>query len=269
MRSLEGALHTQNKMKSTRPLNRCLRVAAAVTAGIIAASIATGASASSENTIAPAAVAPLKYDVSPAAKRRVMPVYPYEQLIEGHSGWANASFVIDYSGRPLFANPEGASNRAFGKAVVAMIEASEYSPGKRGKHAVMSPSHEEYQFFEEKLDDGARRVLKELRRGGTTLPQVSQLDERPKAVRQASPVYPRALKDDGLTGQAEIEFVIDREGRVLFPRIVSASHEDFGWAAATAVAQWRFQAPQRHGEKVDAVMRVPVLFDANQLASAD
>ena len=56
---------------------------------------------------------------------------------------------------------------------------------------------------------------------------------------------------------------------MLFPRIISATQEDFGWAAATAVAQWRFQPPTKNGQKVDARMTVPVLFDARKLAAAD
>lgn len=211
-----------------------------------------------------------KYETAPVAKRKVVPVYPYDLLVNGRSGWAEASFVIDYSGRPLFANPKRSSDPAFAKSVVAMIEASQYVPGRRDKHSVMSPVSERYQFAgEESLDDNARRVLKTLRQGNGGLTAATELDERPKALRQDSPTYPRALKDDGLTGQAEIEFVIDREGRVLFPRIVSASHEDFGWAAATAVAQWRFQPPQKDGQQVDALMRVPILFDAHKLASSD
>jgi outer membrane biosynthesis protein TonB len=56
---------------------------------------------------------------------------------------------------------------------------------------------------------------------------------------------------------------------VHFPHIVSASHEDFGWAAATAVAQWKFAPPQKNGEKVEVRMKTQVLFDARQLAAAD
>lgn len=225
---------------------------------------------SSTSSESAASVAAVKYDVNPRSKRRVAPVYPYELLLQGRTGWAEASFVIDYVGRPLFANPKGGTDPAFAKAVVAMVEASEYVPGRRDKHSVMSPSTEHFEFAGEAgLDDKARRVLAELRKDKPDILEVAALDERPRPVKQDSPAYPRALKDDGLTGQAEIEFVVDEEGRVLFPRILSASHEDFGWAAATAVAQWRFQPPQKDGKKVVAKMRVPILFDAHQLASSD
>ncbi len=223
---------------------------------------------------APAAVAPAKaavpYDTAPTAKRKVAPVYPLEMLLAGRSGWAETNFVVDFSGRPLLANPAGASDAAFAKAVLAMVEASEFSPGKKDKRPVISPTSERYTFAgEESLDPTARRILAELRKESPALLTVQELDERPKATVQRSPTYPRALRDDGLTGQAEIEFVVDKDGRVHFPHIVSASHEDFGWAAATAVAQWKFAPPQKNGEKVEVRMKTQVLFDARQLAAAD
>jgi TonB family protein len=204
------------------------------------------------------------------AKRELTPVYPYEMLLAGKPGWAEASFVIDYSGRPLFTNPSGASNPAFAKAAVAMIEANEFTPGKKDRHVTMTPSRLHFNFGGEAvLDAESRRLLAELRKPQPAICDMAELDQRPKAVRQDSPVYPRALKDDGLTGQAEIEFVVSNEGKVLFPRIISASQEDFGWAAAIAVAQWRFQAPTKNGQKVDARMTAEVLFDARKLAAAD
>jgi len=227
---------------------------------------AKGVASSDEGVRAP--VAPFAQGAP--AKRKVTPVYPYEALIAGRAGWAEASFIVDYTGRALFANPAGASDTAFAKAVVAMVEASEFIPDKKDRRPVMTPANQRVTFEgEASLDPEARRVLSELRKQKPAILTMADLDERPKAVRQDSPAYPRALKDDGLTGQAEIEFIVDREGRVLFPRIVSASHEDFGWAAATAVAQWRFQPPTKDGQKVDVRMMVPVLFDARKLAASD
>ena len=203
-------------------------------------------------------------------KRPINLIYPYEMLLEGKPGWAEASFVIDYAGRPLFTNPSGASDPAFAKAAVAMIEANEFTPTKKGRRATMTPSSLRFAFDgEAALDAEGRRVLAELRKPQPAICNVAELDQRPKVLSQAAAVYPRALKDDGMTGQAEIEFVVSSEGKVLFPRIVTATQEDFGWAAAIAVAQWRFQPPTRNGQKVDVRMSVPILFDARKLAAAD
>jgi TonB family protein len=74
-------------------------------------------------------------------------------------------------------------------------------------------------------------------------------------------MYPTALKKNGRpSGQAVIEFVIDRDGRARLPRIVSASDEQFGWAAATAVSQWVFDMPRRNGQPVDVRVKIPFQF---------
>jgi len=209
-------------------------------------------------------------DGTPSAKRKPPVIYPYEMVMSGQPAWADASFVVDYVGRTLFTVSPASSNKAFGKAVVAMVEATEYIPGKKGSRRVMSPATEHFQYNgEASLDPESRRVLAELRKLKPAILAASELDERPKALTQTSPVYPRALKDDGLTGQAEIEFIVSRDGSVMFPRIISATYEDFGWAASVAVAQWHFQPPLKNGRPVEARMTVPILFTAQKLAEAD
>jgi len=204
------------------------------------------------------------------ARRAINAVYPYELIIQGKAGWAETSFVIDYAGRPLFTTASGSSDPAFAKAAIAMVEANEFATIKKNKRAVMASASLHFNFSgESALDPEARRVLAELRKPQPGICSLAELDERPKVLRQDSPVYPRALKDDGLTGQAEVEFIVGADGRVYFPKIISASQEDFGWAAAAAIAQWRFQPPTRNGKHVDARMTVPVLFDARKLAAAD
>ncbi|WP_175414740.1 energy transducer TonB [Nibricoccus aquaticus] len=207
---------------------------------------------------------------APAASRKVAAVYPYEQLVKNQTGWGEVAFVVDYSGRAILASSTGASDAAFSKSVIAMLEATEFSPAKKDKRTVMAPSTNRENFRPDAdLDFTARHVLSELRKPKPAIFNLADLDDRPKAVSQRSAVYPRSMKSDGLTGQAEIEFIVDRDGRVLFPRIVSSSHEDFGWAAATAVAQWKFNPPMRNGQRVDVRMTVPVMFDAQKLASSD
>lgn len=210
-----------------------------------------------------------KVDIVPQARRRVAPVYPYDMLVAGRAGWAEVDFLVDHSGRAQLTSPHG-SDREFALAMAAMAEASDFTPARKDNRAVMAPSAERYTFNgEASLDFEARRILTEIRQGQNNILPLNALAERPAPVKQVTPIYPRAMKSDKQTGQAEIEFIINREGRVLFPRIVSASHEDFGWAAATAVSQWRFQPPVKDGKKVDVRMRIPVIFDARQMAEVD
>ncbi len=206
----------------------------------------------------------------PVAKRKAPLVYPYDMLINASKGVGEVNFVVDVTGRVLLPTITKESDPEFAGAVMAMVEASEFTPATSGKKAVYATATERVTFMgEEALDAEGRRILAELRKPTQSIYKAGDLDDRPKALVQSSPVYPRAMKSDQLTGSAEIEFIIDRYGNVRFPRIVSATHKDFGWAAATAVAQWRYERPMRNGVNVDVRVTVPVIFDEQKLASSD
>jgi len=83
------------------------------------------------------------------------------------------------------------------------------------------------------------------------------------------PDYPIAcLEQSPGGGRAVIECFIDRDGWVRLPRVVaSAPREEFGWAAAAAAAQWRFDPPRRHGEATVVRVEVPFTFKPVQSAT--
>jgi TonB family protein len=88
------------------------------------------------------------------------------------------------------------------------------------------------------------------------------LDERLRPIWRIRPAYPQALRIEKPAGKAVIEFVVDREGRARLPRVVSASHPEFGWSAASALSQWVFAPPRRGGEPVDVNVSIPFEFAA-------
>jgi len=95
------------------------------------------------------------------------------------------------------------------------------------------------------------------------------LDVKPEPVYQVEPVYPSSLDRKAFPrGDAQVEFIVDRTGRVRLPRIVSSSERRFGWAAATAVSQWVFSVPTRGGRPVDVKLRRSFPFNAPE-ASQD
>ena len=61
-------------------------------------------------------------------------------------------------------------------------------------------------------------------------------------------------------GEATIEVLIDKDGWVQLPRVVSTSNPAFGWAAAQAVAVWRFEPPKVGGKAVVTRVRIPFVF---------
>lgn len=96
-----------------------------------------------------------------------------------------------------------------------------------------------------------------------TIGTAKGLDGKLLPLYRVLPAYPKALLENGRpAGRADLEFVIDRKGRVRLPRVLNATHPEFGWAAATALAQWVFTAPARGGEPVDVRVRMPMEFPA-------
>lgn len=200
--------------------------------------------------------------VSAQGSRSYNPITPYDALIAGQSGWAEISFTVDYSGRAILLNVESCSDRSFAKAFMADVEAVEFIPPRRNGQPLMSVARERYDFSgKPSLDPVAQEILQELRKPTPGLCPEAELDAKPQAIRQPPSAYPWALRGDEESGQAEIEFVIDRNGRVLFPRIISATHDDFGWAAATAVTHWKFKPPTKGGKPVDTRVKDTLVFD--------
>ena len=74
--------------------------------------------------------------------------------------------------------------------------------------------------------------------------------------------YPSALHSAGIEGHARVQFVIDERGNVdrSTIRVLSATHEAFGEAAADVVEVLRFSAGQRQGESVPVMLEMPLVW---------
>jgi protein TonB len=82
---------------------------------------------------------------------------------------------------------------------------------------------------------------------------LSEIDQKPRAVFQASPVYPAQLRI----------FVVDSGGKVASPRVEKSNHDAFNKPAVDAVKQWKFEPAVRGGQRVPCKMRVPIRFPAS------
>jgi TonB family protein len=194
------------------------------------------------------------------------PVLPYDLLIKGEGGSAAVTYTVDEDGRPRDVQVQSATEPEFGKALVAAVEACAFLRAFDGGHAVAVALMQRAQFPAISPDakddsDPIIRLVSALRSKQIGNPQ--GLDEKLTPVYRVAPVYPGALRKNGHpSGRVEIDFIIDRDGRARLPRIVSATSEDFGWAAATAVSQWIFKAPLRNGKPVDVRVRIPFEFSS-------
>jgi TonB family protein len=105
------------------------------------------------------------------------------------------------------------------------------------------------------------RLLEKVREKGEGITGATGLDRPLKPIWQAKPTYPSKMLPEKISGQAAVECIIDRDGRARLPRVKSATREEFGWAAATAISQWVFERPLRKGEPVDVTVTIPVNFN--------
>jgi TonB family protein len=212
----------------------------------------------------------LRYDRPPSIRTLVPVVYPYEQLLANKRGAAQVALIIAPDGLTRELRVRAASEPAFGLALAAAMEAWEFEPAvKNGapSGAILTRGQEFKVDGEDRLvSDGTRRLLRILSSENPAIVDISALDASPEPLERVPPVFPQ--KHAGKDGTTEVEFIIDREGVVHLPRIVSASEPEFGWSAATAVVRWRFAPPIKAGEPVDARVRVQLDFRAAEPAPA-
>ena len=108
---------------------------------------------------------------------------------------------------------------------------------------------------------------------GVPVYDLSQVDEKPKAVAQVPPVYPLGLRMDDGTGEVIMRFIIDAKGDVQDASVVKSSDPDFSAAALAAVKQWKYSPARKSGQPVNIAVQMPsgntVDFDLKTSRSAD
>jgi len=194
------------------------------------------------------------------------PVWPYDLLKGGEGGSAAVAYTVDDEGHPRDVRVLSATKPQFGAALAAAVEGCVFQRAIYAGHAVAVPLMQRAEFKAVPVganddSDPDIRLLAALRSG--EIGGALGIDGKLTPVYRVAPEYPGILKGRGRpAGSAMIEFVIDRDGRARLPRIISATREEFGWAAATAVSQWVFNPPLRKGQAVDVLVRVPFDFKA-------
>ncbi|MDB6095488.1 MAG: transport protein TonB [Verrucomicrobia bacterium] len=213
----------------------------------------------------PGIPAEFQYDDAPRIVTLCEPAYPFELAVANMVGEAEVRFVVSADGTVAAAKVMSASRPEFGAALAAAIEAWRFTaPTFEGKRTMALLSRKQ-QFSPGNRDLSSdvqgKRVMKLLRAGKNEFAGLVDLDETPRVIYQVPACYPKLLEEQAVAGVAQLEFIIDQGGRVRAPRIVSASREEFGWAAATAVQQWFYEPPRRRGKPVDVRLSMPFEFN--------
>lgn len=88
----------------------------------------------------------------------------------------------------------------------------------------------------------------------------STLDQQPSARFQAKPVYPAAMKQEGISGSVFVDFIVDPEGNVRNATAARSTTPEFAASAVSAVSKWKFRPGKKAGHAVFTHMQVPIEF---------
>lgn len=193
-----------------------------------------------------------RLELAPALRRAAWPVYPGALLRAGVTGAATVRARIGEQGEVAAVELLGASHPDFGQATLAMMQAWQFEPP--GASGARELTYEQRFAFDKPAQSGvpasARALIERLARGGVGVAAASELDAPLRPVLQGAPAAPLSGGGSRPAGRAVVDFHVDESGRVLLPELVSGSPAEFGWAALTAVNQWRFEPPRRAGQPV-------------------
>lgn len=89
---------------------------------------------------------------------------------------------------------------------------------------------------------------------------LTEIDQKPRAVFQAEPRYPAELRGKKVAGVVSVFFVVEPTGKVSRPKVERSTHPAFEKPALDAVKQWKFEPAIKGGQRVGCKMRVPIRF---------
>ena len=207
-----------------------------------------------------------RFDIPPKPANVVFAVYPFELLRDGVDGNAEVRFMVSPGGEVRQAAVIKATRPEFGQALMAMLDECKFQPAMKNGKPTWATLDVKQGFSDVNSDvpvsDEARHLLHELKKEKPAFCSPKNLDVPLQPLSRHIPAFPSALAGKVAGGQAVVEFIIDREGNVQLPRVVSATDPAFGYAAVQGLAEWKFTPPISHGQPVDVRVRIPMKFIA-------
>lgn len=192
------------------------------------------------------------------------PVFPPILQREGvTTGSASVIISHDAAGRPLDVFVVKATHPDFGEAVIEAAQAWRFAPLPAGGPRRQCSAIVRFEFTVKgvifapmgSLAPDLGLTLFKFAAGSIDLPTFDQLDAPPRAMLQPMPRFPPVMIGRAEHGWASVSFLVDENGRVRVPVVLTESAPAFGDAALVAVANWRFETPRKNGRSVIAAAR--------------
>jgi TonB family protein len=177
--------------------------------------------------------------------------------------------LVSPDGRVEKIEPDLGTTGEFALAAAACVANWTFQPATKNGEPVFGWIKWQLVFADDsgelQWDEASRELLAALRAGTFKSPSSRELD-KPLTPRER--IAPRVSSRLGtaMGGDVVIEAIVDRNGRVQFPRVVSAPTLELGYAAATAALRWRFEPPLKGGEPVGVRVKIPFKITAPEPA---
>ena len=186
-------------------------------------------------------------------------VFPPRLLMDGvPSGQVRVVLSIDANGKLVDLLIVGYTNPEFADEVAAVLPTWTYEPARVHGVAHASGVDVEINFKSELnvlvVNAGFHvweLVTNDWRRFAYRAYKLSEIDRIPVPVHVVQPVLPKEYAESGRDRTATVEFFIDEKGNVRVPTIERDQADSvFAAAMVSAVEQWKFEPPVRHGTPV-------------------
>lgn len=97
--------------------------------------------------------------------------------------------------------------------------------------------------------------------GFQTIFDLANLDQPPVIRVSVKPIYPYEMSRAGINGQVLVGFIIDTDGNVKDPYVISSTRREFEAEALRAISRFKFKPGRKNGVDVNTRRSQPFLFN--------
>lgn len=197
------------------------------------------------------------YDRLPTLRKKAQLHYPIKLKKLGIGGVVMVEFLVSKEGSVTWAKAIESPEPRLSALAEEKILSSTFWPGiKNGFPA-------EY-ILRVPVNFGQKRKIRSDEFVATPSILTGPNDRLPKALYQVTPKHPRKLKKQGIEGRVTVEFLISKEGHVIWVKTFGSTDLKFATAAKEAVMLWLFEPAIKDGAPVACRMKIPIEFKVNE-----
>ncbi len=171
---------------------------------------------------------------------RPAPVYPPTLREKGITGSVKLQFTVDVDGDVRDITILESDNELFSAAASEALTTWKFNPGTEDGKPVDSDVKMEMPF---NIREAA-----------------SSINRAPKALYNPKPTYPKALRQEGITGDVKVQFIVNTAGEVQDIKVISSDNELFTKEAIKVLQQWKFAPALKNGQAIDSRVQFSVPF---------